>query len=395
MHYGKIVCGSLLGVAALTTPALAQETRSVRFGVQATVIHDSNVARSDAATAAIRGIQREDTIFSPAVTADVLLPLSRQSLFLRGSAGYDFHDKNTQLDSENLDLEGGINLRFGPCEGQLAAAFHHGQANVQTVTLVESENAIETSTIGGTVGCTRGTGLGVTAAAHKTWSENGNAVVFQNDSETWDATVGVTYSRPALGTFTVYAGYSDTDYPNRILPTASGGYESTTLGVSFERRISSRLQGVISYGYTTVETDSLVPESDFEGSTWNVALTYRPTERMRAEISMGRAVTPANSIGGLYSISTSYRIAGDYDLGSRIAVSLGAEFVDDETDGSFASVFPVLTDSQSYAVFGGITFAQSERIRWSLNARYEDRDANAPQYTYDRTVVALAAGVAF
>lgn len=110
---------------------------------------------------------------------------------------------------------------------------------------------------------------------------------------------------------------------------------------------------------------------------------------------MGRAVTPANSIGGLYSISTSYRIAGDYDLGSRIAVSLGTEFVDDETDGSFASVFPVLTDSQSYAVFGGITFAQSERIRWSLNARYEDRDANVPQYTYDRTVVALTAGVAF
>ena len=56
MHYGKIVCGSLLGVAALTTPALAQETRSVQFGVQATVAHDSNVARSDAATAAIRGI---------------------------------------------------------------------------------------------------------------------------------------------------------------------------------------------------------------------------------------------------------------------------------------------------------------------------------------------------
>lgn len=80
MHYGKIVCGSLLGVVALATPALAQETRSVTFGVQATVVHDSNVSRSDAATAALRGIQREDTIFSPAVTADVLLPVSRQSL---------------------------------------------------------------------------------------------------------------------------------------------------------------------------------------------------------------------------------------------------------------------------------------------------------------------------
>lgn len=395
MHYGKIVWGSLLGVAALATPALAQETRSVRFGVQARVIHDSNVSRSDAATAALRGIQREDTIFSPAVTADVLLPVSRQSLYLRGSAGYDFHESNNQLDAENLDFEGGVNLRFGPCQGQLGGSFHHGQANVQTVSLVDSENAIDSSSVGATVGCTRGTGLGVTAAAHKTWSENSNAVAFQNDAETWDGTVGVTYSRPALGTLTVYAGYSDTDYPNRLLPTSSSGYETTTLGVSFERRISSRLQGVITYGYTTVETDSLLSNSDFEGSTWNVDLIYRPTTRLRTEFSMGRAVTPANSVGGLYSIATNYRLAADYEVGSRIALSLGTEFVDSETDGSFASVFPVLTDSQSYAVFGAISFAQSERIHWTLNARYEDRDANAPQYTYDRTVVALAAGVAF
>lgn len=395
MHYGKIVCGSLLGVVALATPALAQETRSVKFGVQATVVHDSNVSRSDAATAAIRGIQREDTIFSPAVTADVLLPVSRQSLYLRGSVGYDFHDKNTQLDTENLDFEGGANLRFGPCEGQLGGSFHHGQANIQTVTLVDSENAIDSSSLGATVACTRGTGLGVTAAAHKTWSENSNAVVFQNDSETWDGTVGVTYSRPALGTLTLYAGYSDTDYPNRLLPTSASGYQTTTLGVSFERRISSRLQGVINYGYTTVETDSLIANSDFEGSTWSVDLIYRPTTRLRTEFSMGRAVVPASSIGGLYSIATNYRLTADYDLGSRIALSAGTEFVDTETDGSFASLFPVLTDSQSYAVFGGVTFAQSERIRWTLNARYEDRDANAPQYTYDRTVVALSAGVAF
>lgn len=395
MHYGKIVCGSLLGVAALTTSAAAQDTRSVNFGVQATVLRDSNVSRSDEATAQIRGIQREDTIFSPAVTADVLLPISRQSLYLRGSAGYDFHDKNTQLDSENLDFEGGINLRFGPCEGQVGAAFHHGQANVQTVTLVDSENAIDSSSVGGTVACTRGTGLGVMAGAHKTWSENSNAVVVQNDSETWDGTLGVTYSRPALGTLTVYGGYSDTDYPNRILPTSAGGYETTTLGVSFERRISTRLQGVINYGYTQVETDSILPDSDFEGSTWSVDLIYRPTTRMRAEFNLGRQVVPASSIGGLYSIATSYRLATDYELGARIALSLGAEFVETETDGGFASAFPVLTDSDSYAAFGSVSFAQSDRINWTLSARYEDRDANAPQYTYTRTVVSLAAGFAF
>lgn len=395
MHYRKVVYSTLLGVAAMSTPALAQETRSVKFGVQASVLHDSNVSRSDAATAALRGIVREDTLFSPAVTADVLLPVSRQSIFLRGSAGYDFHDKNTQLDSENLDLQGGMNLRFGPCEGQVSGQVHHGQANLQTVTLVDSENAIQSKSIGGAVACSRPTGLGVTASANKTWSDNSNATVFQNDSEVWDATVGVTYARPALGTLTVYTSYSDTKYPNRILPTQASGYESTTVGLSFERRISTRLQGIMNYGYTTVKTDSFVSNSDFEGSTYSVDLIYRPTTRLRTELSVGRQVMPASSLGGLYSIATTYRLTGAYDLGSRIAISAGTEFADTETDGVFAIAAPVLTDSESYAVFGAITFTQSERIKWTLNARYEDRDANVPQYTYSRTVVALATGVAF
>lgn len=395
MHYRKVVYSTLLGVAAMSTPAFAQDVRSVNFGVQARVLHDSNVSRSDATTAALRGIVREDTIFSPAVTADVLLPISRQSLYLRGSVGYDFHDKNTQLDSENLDIAGGLNVRFGPCQGQIGGQAHHGQANLQTVSLVESENAIESRSVGGTLSCSRATGLGVMGTANKTWSENSNAVVSGNDSETLDATIGVTYARPALGTLTVYTGYSDTEYPNRLLPTQASGYETRTVGVSFERRISSRLQGVVAYGYTTVETDSIVPGSDFEGSTYSLDLTYRPTERLRAEFGVGRQVSPASSLGGLYSIDTTWRLTGAYDLGSRIALSLGTEFANTETEGAFVAVAPVLSDSDSYAVFGAISFAQSERIKWALTARYEDRDANVPQYTYTRTVVALSTGVTF
>jgi hypothetical protein len=379
----------------MSTPALAQDVRSVKFGAQATVLHDSNVSRSDAATATLRGIVREDTIFSPAVTADVLLPVSRQSIYLQGSVGYDFHDKNTQLDTANLDLIGGLNVRFGPCQGQIGGQAHYGQANLSTVSLVDSENAIERHSVGGTLHCARATGLGVMGTVNKTWSENSNAVVSGNDSETLDATIGVTYARPALGTLTVYTGYSDTDYPNRILPTQSSGYETKTIGVSFERRISSRLQGVVSYGYTTVETDSILANSDFEGSTYSLDLIYRPTERLRAEFGVGRQVSPASSLGGLYSIDTTWRLAGSYDLGSRIALSLGTEFASTETEGAFALIAPVLSDSDSYAVFGAISFAQSERIKWALTARYEDRDANAPQYTYTRTVVALSTGVTF
>jgi hypothetical protein len=395
MQYGKFVFSTLLGVTALSTPALAQDTRSVNFGVQATVLHDSNVARSDEATAALRGVTREDTIFSPAVTADVLLPVSRQSIFLRGSVGYDFHDNNTNLDSENLDLSGGMNLRFGPCEGQVAVQAYHGQANLQTVTLTDSENAMESTRVGADFGCSRGTGLGLAVGAHKNWNKNSNAVVFQNDSETWDGTVGVTYARPALGTLTIFGGYTDTQYPNRILPTSASGYETKSLGVSFERRISSRLQGIITYGYTMVETDTNIADSDFEGSTYRLDLIYRPTTRLRTEFSAGREVQPASSLGGLYSLNTTFRLTGGYDFGSRIALSAGAEFAQTETDGSFAAIAPVLSDSDSYAVFGALSFLQSERITWTLTTRYEDRDANAPQYTYTRTVVALAASVGF
>ncbi len=395
MRYGRLVCGSLLGVMATSTPAIAQQTRTVDFGFQGRVLVDSNVSRSSEAAVAARNVDREDVIYSPALSFNVVLPISRQSFYLRGAAGYDFHQKNDQLNSESFDVTSGLNGRLGPCSGSVSTSYYRGQANLQTVTLINSENAVETTTVGGGLACARSGGLGLTGNISKDWTSNSNAVLLQNDAETMNASVGVFYERPALGKLTVYTSYADTEYPDRKIAGVADGFESRTVGMSFERRISTRLQGVLSYGYTKVEPNVATPGGNFSGSTYGVDLIYRPTTRLRTQFVFNRQITPANGLGGLYTVANTWRVTGAYELGSRFALKAGAELADSNAEGVVPVGLPVLTDSESRAVFGAISFLQSERITWTLDARYEERDANTALFNYSRTLVGLTTNVAF
>jgi hypothetical protein len=78
--------------------------------IQATTIasYNSNVAHSDAALAAQRGVTLADSIISPGVSIDLSLPVGLQQVFLKGSAAYSIYARNTQLNSQDVDLTGGF-----------------------------------------------------------------------------------------------------------------------------------------------------------------------------------------------------------------------------------------------------------------------------------------------
>jgi hypothetical protein len=397
MGYGRLICGTLLGVAAMSTSAHAQETRRLDIAAQARVLHDSNISRSSEAEAALSGVKQSDTIYSPGLTVDIFLPVSRQSLFLSGSGGYNFHQENKRLDSDRFDLRGGVNLQGGPCVGVASGSYYRGQNDLQDVSLLVSENAVETKGLQANVSCARPSGLGVTASVSQAWTSNSNVVRLQSDSETTQGSAGIFYARPALGRLTVFGSLSNTDYPHQNLLGVGNGYEARSVNVSFERRISTRLQGIVHYGYSDVEPSNPLPGSSgkFSGSTYGGNLTYRPSTRLTTNLSFDRAITPSNGLGGLFNVSSVWRLSGSYELGSRILVSLGAEMADTDSEGAVALGAARLTNSQTEAAFGAVRFVQSERISWILDARREQRDTNAPQFDYSRTVVGLTANVAF
>src|SRR5687767_5378881 len=130
MRHCRILGWSAIGLAVLATPAAAQQARQFEVRASMGVTYDDNVARSNAVTAALRGIEQEDFIYNPSVAVDIVQPFGRQAAFLRGSVGYDFYDKNDQLNRERIDLSGGVSSPLGPCRPTLGGSYKRQQSEL-------------------------------------------------------------------------------------------------------------------------------------------------------------------------------------------------------------------------------------------------------------------------
>lgn len=389
-----------LGATALSSPVLAQEARSLDFGLQARVEHDSNVAQSSELVAQQRGLSRSDTIFTPSLNVNALIPVGRQSVFLRGAVGYTFYDKNSQLDRARVNLTGGANGRAGPCTGAVTGGLLIGQSELTDIALVTSvENVQETKRIALDLSCARPTGLGVVFSASQDWTDNSVEQLFSSESERRSIMAGFSYSRPALGSITVFANHQETEYPNRLLAVGvTDGYEMDAYGVTYSRQLGARIQGTVTAAYTTVNPASSAllgaAVADFTGTTYSGNLTFRATSRLRAQANFSRAITPSVGVGKQYDVQTGYGISADYDIGSRFAVNLGMGQNESESEGVLPSSL-TLTSSRLTTVFGSVRYKQSDRISLTLNARREERKANLPQFEYSSNRIGISADVAF
>jgi len=395
MVYGRVAFGALIGVAALSSDAVAQD-RSLTFGLSALVEHNSNVARSNEARAAFRGVEPEDTIFKPAATIDFFSPVGRQSIFFKGMAGYTFYDRNDQLNREVLDFNGGVNGRFGPCSGTLSGGYSRGLWLLDDPTLIENvENIQTTKTASANVACSRATGLGLTASVSKDWIENDLDQLANSDSERTSIMGGITYTRPALGTLTLFADRQETTYPNRLF---DDGYTLNAYGLTFARQLGARIQGTVTVAYNKVDqkTPSFLPATDDMTTTaYSAELSYRATSRLRFQGSFDRAVTPTVAVGRSYDLTEGYRVSGVYDLGSRITVSAGGAWVQRQSKGLIPETPLELTDSETTSYFASIRYQQSKRLSFVLNAGREERVTNSPQFDYTNNRIGLGADLSF
>lgn len=371
------------------------------FGLQGKVLQDSNVARASDALAATRGITQEDTILTPTLTFDVLVPVSRQSIYLNGSAGYDFYRKNNQLNRERMKAEGGVNSQLGPCQGTLFGGYARAQSDLQDLVLLDPENVLETKDVGVELTCARATGLGASVSASQKWGDNSNLVQHQADFETKSLTASAFYSRPSFGSLSVFVSHEETKYPNRgSLPSGASGYELQAVGMTFERKIGSRLQGRISAALSTVDQSSnaLSGTSDtFDGPTYGGSLTFRPSDRLEAILDYERKVVPSTRIGKLYDLDESVRLEGRYKFGSRVTAAVGGQLRKVESEDAFLVTGPsiLLSDSETKILFGSLTFKQSQRLSFVLDVVHEEREANLPIFEYSATRVGASVGVAF
>ena len=371
-------------------------------GLQLVVERDNNVSRSNAAVAARQGIVQDDVIVTPSLTVDIRQPLGRQSVFLKGAIGYSFYDKNERLDRERANLQGGVELGAGPCMVKATADYLRGQSELRDMGLTNTvEKVLETRRIGAEAVCATSGGLGLVAGASQTWGENSAAQVVDADSEKRGYRVGVTYARPTLGALTLFGSREEVDYPNRrLVGGRADGYELEAIGVTYSRKLGARIEGEITAAHTTVEpaaplSPGTTTGTDFEGATYSALLAYRASSRLRFQAEFSRAVSPTLAVGRQYEVQTGYRVSGDYDIGSRFRFSLGVAQNESEADGTSSALANVLTNSTTKAVYGALRYQQSRRLGFTLNARHEERDANASEFDFSAESVGVTANVTF
>lgn len=381
-----------LSVVALASaaPAAAQETKPLRIQLTAAVVHDDNVARSSTTAAAIRGITPEDTIFTPTITVEAQKPFGRQSVYVNAVAGYNFHQENERLDAERIDIRAGVNNSLGPCVTTLEGQYIRALSQLEDLTAGPVDN-IETVTAATFSGaCGRPVGLALTAEAGWEQSDNSTANRGTVDYTETKGLAGLMYRRPTFGELTLFASASKTEYDDRLTPGgAQDGYETTGAGIRYSRKLGARIEGSVSAGYT--EVDPYEPGvKSYEGETYSADLTYRPSSRLQIAGTFAKAVEPSIRFQTTYTIEESYGVQADYRVGSRIRLTLGALHTDRELEGATGAAAPLITEETLDSVFGAIRYELGRRLAITLDARRDERDADANLFDYTSNRVGLS-----
>jgi len=398
---GAIACACWgTGAVAQQAPPLGSE-RQYHASASLRGVYDSNFARSSKALADQRGIKQAEYTLTPRLDFSIVQPLGRQMLYASGGGGYQFHRENKNLDRVTADVLGGYIASLGFCQTSAMSSYRVAQSDLALLDTPGVKNTAQTTTISAGGQC--GSAQGITGGLNvqRTEAKNSAASQKQADSDTEGLTAQVGYANPTFGRFALLYAYTNSEFPNRIIVgrPIGDGFFTQTIGLSGERQLGSRIKVAATAGRTTVKREFAPPGVDqkFTSNTYSGQLTYKLGSRLTLDLEGARAVQPTGRSGKLYDINTNGQISGAYKLGSRYLVTLGHQIQDikSNVDTTLTPGQLVITNSRTNTTFASIRYTQSQRISVTLDARYDDRNANLSDFDYTSTRIGLSVDVGF
>lgn len=408
MNFVRLLVGvspALLAVMALASPSKAAQsnidepvptarTTDVEVGVD--VAYDSNVARSDRALAARRGLTLADEITTPSFDFTLARPLGRTMLFVRGDGTYDFHAINTRRDHENLDFSGGAGGHFGPCQESIVGDYGRTQSDLTDLAANVVNNTRQNEDVKFSATCGHAIGLAPEIGVTQSWANNSDASLRLIDSQSLTVDAALAYRRPVLGAISIFGQFVSESYPNRPPrgPLATG-YEIYTAGLRYERHLGTRIDTTLSVSYTVLDPSAGVG-TKFSGLTYAFDLSYNLSSRMKAHGSVTRATVPSNRVSANYKVDDTYDADLSYTLSSRLTLKLLGEIASSNYrgGGNLAQGFD-LTQETLYTATASATYTLSKRLSLILSAGDNERRANSLGLSYSSTKVTLGATAKF
>jgi len=393
---GAAACASTAAYAQSAAPAPGAP-RQFKIGARVGAFYDSNVSRSSALLSGQRDLARADYVLRPELTAAVIQPLGRQVVFVNGSAGYDFYQRNSNLDRRRYDVTAGGMAVLGPCVEQGSGTFRAQQSDLSEVDLTTVKNLQRTTSY--TVGLTCGRNIGPTMGVALTRSDvkNSARTLKVSDSTTAGVSTSFGYRNPTLGTIGVFYAYTETEQPNRVIVgrPIGDGFHVESAGLNLQHKFGSRLDVVASAGGMRLTREFAPPGAKLKisGASYNAGVTYKAGTRLTLNANASRAFQPSATAGKLYDVTTRGDIGARYKFGSRISVSLSQSVVDVNSNRDNALPGLVITKSKTYSTVGSILYTQNQHASVAMDVRYDDRETDVPVFNYNavRVGVTLAA----
>ncbi|ODP36472.1 outer membrane beta-barrel protein [Sphingomonas turrisvirgatae] len=392
-----------LGVVAATvmasgTQAQAQEasaagstfgtpTREVNIELAGEATYDSNIARSNAAGAAARGLEREDVRFSPSIEADLTLPTGPAVVTLAATVAYDFHARNSQLDRERLNLQAGAASKFAMCDVGVQGGYSRRQNDLGDLSIIPGDpegsavNVQDVARIGGSVSC----GSIIRPTAYIDYRTTRNSADQRKISDVNLLTYGggVSYRSPAFGILTAFVGRTEFDYPDRrAFAGALQGFDLMMYGLRLDRRLGTQLQFNGQIYYVNVNAASGLGDS-FDGLNWDAAASLRLGANAQLTVSAAKIVDASSAFNLRAAKVSTYGATLDYVFSPLLRGSLYA--TRRERDFATDPLLPVLillNDDRTTEVGARLDYTIGRRIGLNLAAGYQDRDADVAVYDY-------------
>ncbi|THD65107.1 outer membrane beta-barrel protein [Phenylobacterium sp.] len=371
-----------------------------------TAVYDSNVAQGGKLVQNARGVTPADEIYTPSASINALLPVGPGAVFVDGQIGYDFHQSNTKLQSERINMSAGGETNVGPCGGSLSGSFLRGQSDLSDLSLAVTHNIQQT--ISGNLGarCTPLTGVGVYIGVSYAQTTNDSDGALVADSHMEGVNGGVSYTNELLGLVSVNGSYNRTYYDD-VLPgeAPQPSYGQVGASISISRQIGLRLNGEATLGITHVLPGDapvapgapvVASEPAFTGLTGSGSLVYRVNDRLSATLIYSRAVNPSLQLGADYQLVQTVAMTVGYTFSQRLFGSLGGTIDNRSFEGIQTTLMTTGVKSDNgYGVNAALRYTIGDKTSLSLTVDYQVRNADPAIFDYSSYRIGLTASRSF
>ena len=403
---------SSFGAAPRTNPGAAARQVNIRASLEAS--YDSNVFGLGNDPLLLNGRSKDDFSLTPSLLVDVILPLGRNSAFLRGQLGYDFHLRNSQLNRERIGLDGGASVAVaGSCTTSANMSYSRQRSNAGDIFIVDPaidpdfrrarDNVEERKSIGGRVSCGGAIGLSPSLGYNHSEVRNSSDFFRPNDSNQDALDFSLGYQRPSLGRIALYGSYAEGEYLGRDIfgglrgitpfdPDNLDGVKNYSAGVRFERSIGSRISGAVAVGYSWVDPKA-VSARRFRGNNYSLNLNLRPTDRLSVDLLATRSADLSNTVFATFSLTEVYSLNGTYRLRPGLAFNFGSSYQvrDYRTEIEFApGLGATFVDKDKFTrAYVGAIYDLNRRLRLNGLFSVQGRKSNNSRFNYTNSTVTV------